>query len=94
MVLRRPCYVLGNKHARPAGRREADCSSTGTPPARYFGIAYASFRFSNYFFSIGSVMQKTAPRGSFGVAQSRPPCASTIERQIERPIPKPVGLVV
>ena len=41
-----------------------------------------------------NVKQKTVPRGSFGVAQSRPPCASTIERQMESPMPKPVGFVV
>src|SRR5438270_34191 len=34
------------------------------------------------------------PRGSFGVAESRPPCASTIERLIASPIPIPSGLVV
>ena len=44
--------------------------------------------------SIGSITQKTAPRGSFAVAQSRPPCASTIERQINNPMPEPFDLVV
>ncbi len=43
---------------------------------------------------IGSITQKTAPRGSFAVAQSRPPCASTIERQINNPMPEPFDLVV
>ena len=37
---------------------------------------------------------KIAPRGSFASTHNRPPCASMIERQIDRPIPKPVGLVV
>jgi len=36
----------------------------------------------------------TAPRGSFAPAQSRPPCASMIELQIDRPMPIPPGLVV
>src|SRR4051812_38184861 len=40
------------------------------------------------------VKWKTAPRGSFALAHSRPPCAATMERQIESPSPKPVGLVV
>lgn len=44
--------------------------------------------------SIGSITENTVPRGSFGVAQRRPPCASTIERQIDNPIPNPLGLVV
>jgi hypothetical protein len=34
------------------------------------------------------------PRGSLGDAHKRPPCASTIERQIDNPMPKPSGLVV
>jgi hypothetical protein len=43
---------------------------------------------------IGSIMQKMAPRGLLGIAQSRPPCATTIERQIDSPIPNPSDLVV
>ena len=35
-----------------------------------------------------------APRGSHLVAHSRPPWASIIERQIERPMPMPSGFVV
>jgi hypothetical protein len=50
--------------------------------------------FSTDFSPIGSITEKTAPRGSFGIAQSRPPCASTIDRQIANPVPKPPGLVV
>src|SRR5260370_5411005 len=42
----------------------------------------------------GRVNWKTAPFGRFGDAQSRPPCASMIERQIDNPIPMPCGLVV
>src|SRR5437870_10695828 len=42
----------------------------------------------------GSENWKTAPCGSFGVAHSRPPCASTIERLIDNPIPMPPDLVV
>lgn len=49
---------------------------------------------SGGFSPTGSIMRNTAPRGWFGVAQSRPPCASTIERQINSPMPKPPGLVV
>ena len=37
---------------------------------------------------------KVAPRGSFDVAHSRPPCASMIERLIDSPIPVPSGFVV
>jgi len=48
----------------------------------------------NYRPSVGSVKQKTAPCGSFGIAQSRPPWASTIERLIASPMPMPLGLVV
>jgi hypothetical protein len=45
-------------------------------------------------FSVGSVMLNTAPLGSLGAAHNRPPCASTIERQIDKPMPKPFSLVV
>src|SRR5262249_5407289 len=42
----------------------------------------------------GSVNRNTAPCGELGEAQSRPPCASTMERQIDRPIPIPSVFVV
>src|SRR5213592_3685314 len=44
--------------------------------------------------SEGRVNWNTAPRGSFAVTHSRPPCVSMIERQMARPIPMPSGLVV
>ena len=34
------------------------------------------------------------PGPALRVAQIRPPCASTIERQIDNPMPRPLGLVV
>src|SRR5207249_5947312 len=37
---------------------------------------------------------KMAPCGSFGVAHSRPPCASTMERLIASPMPMPPALVL
>ena len=45
-------------------------------------------------FSTGRANWKTAPRGVLALAQSCPPCASMIERQIGSPIPIPAGLVV
>ncbi len=42
----------------------------------------------------GKAKWNTAPRGSFFAAQSRPPCASMIDRQIGNPMPIPCGLVV
>jgi hypothetical protein len=42
----------------------------------------------------GSAKWNVAPYPSFGVAHSRPPWASTIERQIDNPIPMPAGFVV
>src|SRR5262249_40246260 len=44
--------------------------------------------------STGSTNWNTAPCGVFGVAQSLPPCASTIERLMESPKPMPLGLLV
>ena len=44
--------------------------------------------------SRGRLNLKTAPRGSFAPAHIRPPCASTIERQIDSPMPMPLDLVV
>ena len=35
-----------------------------------------------------------APRSAFCLAQSRPPCSSTIDLAIASPIPRPSGLVV
>jgi hypothetical protein len=35
-----------------------------------------------------------APQGTFVLAHNRPPCASMIERQIDNPSPKPLGLVL
>ena len=61
------------------------------PTALHFDERYG---FSGDFSSTGSVMEKTVPCGWFGVAQSRPPCASTIERQIDSPMPRPLALVV
>ena len=42
----------------------------------------------------GRVNWNMAPRGSFAVAHNRPPCASMMERQMVRPMPMPLGLVV
>jgi hypothetical protein len=41
-----------------------------------------------------SVNWNVAPGPTFCEAHSFPPCASMIERQIESPIPSPLGLVV
>jgi hypothetical protein len=42
----------------------------------------------------GNAKWKVAPRCTFGVAHSRPPCASTMERLIDSPMPMPPGLVL
>jgi hypothetical protein len=42
----------------------------------------------------GKVNEKMAPVGCPAAARNCPPCASTIDRQIDRPIPNPAGLVV
>ena len=39
-----------------------------------------------------TVNSNATPRGMFALAHSRPPCASTIDRQIDRPMPKPPAL--
>ena len=41
-----------------------------------------------------TVNSKVAPWGTFALAHRRPPCASMIDRQIDRPIPKPPDFVV
>jgi hypothetical protein len=41
-----------------------------------------------------TVNSNVAPRGTFALAHRRPPCASMIDRQIDRPIPKPPDFVV
>jgi hypothetical protein len=37
----------------------------------------------------GSKKRNTAPWGVFAAADRRPPCASTIERLIDKPMPSP-----
>ena len=44
--------------------------------------------------SSGTVKENVAPPPPFCTAQTRPPCASMMERQIDRPTPVPLGLVV
>ena len=46
------------------------------------------------FASIGNVKMNVAPCGSFFSAHNRPPCSSTIERQIASPMPMPFSFVV
>src|ERR1700726_1251815 len=43
---------------------------------------------------VGRLKQKVAPGPILEVAQTRPPCASTIDRVIAKPIPVPCGFVV
>jgi hypothetical protein len=42
----------------------------------------------------GKVNLNTAPRGSFASAHNRPPWASMMDLQIDKPIPTPLALVV
>jgi hypothetical protein len=43
---------------------------------------------------VGNVNWKTAPCGTLLETHNRPPCASMIARQIDRPTPTPLGFVV
>jgi hypothetical protein len=85
--------ILNRRSTSREGLRTVSCTAVkqGEIADRF---DFLGQHFSYIFSSTGSLKQKTVPRGSFGAAQSWPPCASTSERQIERPIPKPVGLVV
>ena len=44
--------------------------------------------------ALGRVKKKVVPKGLRGNAQSLPPCASMIDRQMERPKPIPLDFVV
>jgi hypothetical protein len=44
--------------------------------------------------AVGTVNAKVVPGPALGSAHNRPPCASTIERLMARPMPIPSGLVV
>jgi len=44
--------------------------------------------------SLSSVNRNVAPGPVFAIAHNRPPCDSTIERVMARPIPVPCGFVV
>jgi hypothetical protein len=46
------------------------------------------------FSALAKVNRNSAPRDAFPSAHSRPPCASMIDRQIDSPIPTPLGFVV
>src|ERR1700736_4753529 len=71
--------------------RYACADELTAPLVKIYAGGYLADAFS---LSPGKVNSKTAPRGSFPAAVIRPPCASTMDRQIERPIPIPAGLVV
>ena len=77
------CVVTRRAELELAGRRVP----RGVRPRR-------KWLFSSDCSLIGTVKQKTVPRGSLGFAQSRPPCTLMIERQIDKPKPKPFPLVV
>ena len=49
---------------------------------------------TTHFPASGSVKRNVAPRSALFSAQMRPPCASTIVREIDSPTPMPFGLVV
>ena len=55
---------------------------------------WASGHHDAAFTSIGNVKMNVAPCGSFFSAHNRPPCDSTIERQIASPMPMPFSFVV
>ena len=44
--------------------------------------------------AVGKVKWKVVPRPELALAHKRPPCDSTIERLIAKPMPEPCGLVV
>ena len=44
--------------------------------------------------AIGRVMRRSAPPSALFCAQSRPPCASTMVREIDNPMPTPLAFVL
>src|SRR6516165_6247190 len=79
---------------RRAGEGEfTDCRESGLP---VFGTERraASPRQPRCAAPTGNVISKTDPRPTAERAERRPSCASTIERQIDKPIPMPCGFVV
>jgi len=78
-----------SKPDNPIGDKDEGCLARRTPvPQRR--------RFGHDVFSRagGTVNANVAPGPALGDAQIRPPCASMMERQIDNPIPIPLGLVV
>ena len=68
--------------AKPTERRTASSSSTMMDETRFLT--------AHYFASpLGTVKWKAVPPALRGSNQMRPPCASMIVRQMERPIPIP-----
>ena len=72
----------------------------GREPLRKPGQSAPSFvgegrpRFKKMLPCAGRVNSNMAPLGRFDLAVNVPSCASTIERQIDRPIPRPSAFVV
>src|ERR1700751_330915 len=85
------CRCRGD-HGNPAGggvgRQAHDPGVALRAPAR---LCHALIREEA---PTGKVNSKVAPCGAFAVAHRRPLWASMIERQIDRPMPMPLGLVV
>src|SRR4029077_3178350 len=87
---------LTNGRRRTRNRPSAaDAPASGAQPRRrrqHERCAYPALGVP-LFGAAGTVKRKTVPPPVLVSQCSLPPCASTIERQIERPRPMPLGLV-
>lgn len=75
------CHRMRTRAAPRCGRTDGLFSSSPQSRCSTSGAA-------------GNVNSKLAPWGAFTVAHNRPPCASMMDREIDRPIPRPPGFVV
>jgi hypothetical protein len=91
-VLPYGCHFLDNTGNHIIGLRNMRGLHTYFALQRRFESAIAGI------YSAGSLTgnekRNTVPCGTFAAAERRPPCASTIERLIDKPMPSPSALVV
>ena len=85
-------FVLGDPTIAGSSRSNLECG-----PARFLlphALAAAARGMQSTAAADGTVKTNTAPPPRFVSNQIAPPCASTMVRQIERPTPMPLALLV
>src|SRR5262245_58253654 len=88
----RPCQVNVIRLTWANSAAQSSLSMTAT--ALFLLLGIGAHPFMGELAAVGIVSRKSVPYGVAGVAQSFPPWASMMLRQIDSPMPMPVDLVV